>query len=105
MNNNYSGRVILEDLFPEIYIMVYPHVREAVNEMTRRNLSPTPERINQVIDDIIRTCGMWDEDDMPNLAAQQQPFHPSNRNRRGHHNRNTLRDVIRIVLLRELLQR
>lgn len=104
-----------ENMYPQIYHDVYPLVTDAVNRLMASGVMPTPEMINSIVDGIIRNSGMWyeDEDDsgdplgryqeaVPAVVFGRDPYY---RRRRGHHNRNTLRDVIRILLLGDLFGR
>lgn len=103
----------MDNMYPEIYQELYPMVAQAVDDMMRRGYTPTPDMIASIVDQIIKRSGMWDEDDdmddsMEAIPAQLgfggQSFRRG-RGRRRHHNRNTLRDIVRILLLRELFGR
>ena len=112
-NFNMQGNMTfgqLENMYPDIYKEIYPIVAQAVDEMIRRGFTPTPDIISSITDQIIKQSGMWDEDDDmdPNETVPVQfgfGRPPMRRGRRRHHNRNTLRDVVRILLLRELTRR
>lgn len=104
----------LDNLYPEIYREVYPLVVDAVNKMIAGGYNPTPDDISAIVDNIIKNSGLWYEDedterfDMdPEVVPVQFGFGrmPFRRRRRRHHNRDTLRDIIRILLLRELFGR
>lgn len=99
------------EMYPEIYHDVYPLIADAVNRLVAAGITPTPETISMVVDNIIRNSGMWyeDEDDDymdQNLEAVPAQYgfgnSPYRRRRRRYHNRNTLRDIVRILLLNEL---
>lgn len=103
-----------QNMYPEVYHDVYPLVAEAVNQLTAAGVTPTPEMLNSIVDNIIRNSGMWYEDEEENPYDQnmdaipvQMGFGrmPYQRRRRRYHNRNTLRDIIRILLLNELFRR
>ena len=106
MNYNYTNQPNLEDLYPEIYINLHPHVLESINEMRQKGWGPTRDRINFMVDDVVMRSGMWDEDEMddPPLDPPHSGHHSHRRRRRGYHNRNTLRDLSRILILKELLR-
>lgn len=104
----------MESLYPEIYREVYPLVSDVADKMIAGGYNPTPDAISAIVDNIIKNSGLWyeDEDDErfgmePEVVPVQFGFGrmPLRRRRRRHHNRDTLRDVIRILLLRELLGR
>lgn len=99
----------MENEYPEIYYDVYPMVADAANRLIASGYRPTTEMINALVDTIIKNSGLWYEDDdddmMPEAIPVQSGFgrNPFHSRRRRHHNRNTIRDIIRILLLRELL--
>lgn len=104
----------LDNLYPEIYREVYPLVADAVDKMIARGYNPTPDDISALVDNIIKNSGLWYEDEdsdrfdlNPEVVPVQFGFgrSPFRRRRRRHHNRDTLRDIIRILLLRELFGR
>ena len=104
----------MESLYPEIYQELYPAVLSAVNSLLQAGYTLTPELISSVVDNIIRNSGLWYEDEdneYSDMESETIPTQvgfgrsPYRRNRRKHHNRNSLRDIIRILLLRELFSR
>lgn len=104
----------LDNLYPEIYREVYPLVVDAVNKMIAGGYNPTPDDISAIVDNIIKNSGLWYEDEDTerfDMDAEVVPVQfgfgrmPFRRRRRRHHNRDTLRDIIRILLLRELFGR
>lgn len=103
----------LDNLYPEIYWEVYPLVSEVADKMIAANYRPNPNTMGIIVDNIIKNGGLWYEDDdddqfsSPEAIPVQFGFGglPFMRRRRRYHNRNTLRDIIRILLLRELLGR
>jgi hypothetical protein len=107
--NNFNNRPLhnQDDLYPEVYKELQPFVNRAANDFLRSGASLTPEMLNSITDNIIRTAGMWDEDDDSNsggaVAVSARPYF-GNRRRCPHHNRNSLRDVLRIMFLRDLLR-
>lgn len=113
MNNNYSMQMMpmpQDNLYPEIYNNLYPMVVEAAQDFRRRGFHPTSQMIDETVDNIIRNSGMWDEDedDMVETFADAVPVQFSfdrRMPRRRFHNRHTLRDLARILLLRELFGR
>lgn len=102
INSRQTPGIELESMFPDVYKELYPFVLEAVNDLTRRDYSVTPEMITAMVDNIIKASGLWDEDSDPVQSANMPQFR---RPRRRHHNRNSLRDVLRILLLRELIEK
>lgn len=104
----------LDNLYPEIYREIYPLVADAVDKMIAGGYNPTPDAVSAIVDNIIKNSGLWyeDEDDSRfDADAEVVPAQfgfgrmPFRRRRRRHHNRDTLRDIIRILLLRELFGR
>jgi len=104
----------LDNLYPEIYRELYPLVADAVDKMIAGGYNPTPDAIGTIVDNIIKNSGLWYEDEdgerldmSPEVVPVQFGFGrmPFRRRRRRHHNRDTLRDIIRILLLRELFSR
>lgn len=97
--------------YPEIYHEIYPMITDAVERLMAAGYEPTPEMINSMVDAIIKNSGMWYEDDDEESMVEAIPVqfgsnrNPYRRRRRGHHNRNSLRDIVRILLLRELFDR
>lgn len=100
----------MENEYPEIYFGIYPQITDTVDKLMASGYNPTSEMINSLVDAIIKNSGMWYEDDdndnMPEAIPVQMGFGGNPfRRRRKHHNRNTLRDITRILLLRELFDR
>jgi len=103
----------LESMYPEIYWDVYPLVAEVADKMAAANYKPNPNTMNMIVDNIIKNGGLWYEDDDEDQFGGSEVIPvqlgfggaPFRRRRRGYHNRNTLRDLIRILLLRELAGR
>ena len=91
----------LEGLYPDVYQELYPFIMDAANNLMQRSGTPTAEMVSGAVDNIIKSSGLWDEDS--DLPVQAMQFY--RRPRRRHHNRNTLRDITRILLLREFLHR
>ena len=92
-------------LYPEIYSIVYPVVQKVC---TRRNLSGiTEEQISQMVeevynviepgDDVVETSTTPRNGDVKNPRAKETRRPPSKNNY-------LLRDLIRILIIRELLQ-
>lgn len=101
---------MLENEYPEIYYEIYPLISEAAGKIVSSGYAPTNEMIGSMVDSIIKSSGMWyedDDDDMEEAIPVQFGFgsSPYRRSRRRHHSRNTLRDIVRILLLRELFDR
>lgn len=103
-----------EELYPEIYYDIYPQIIDAVNKMEAAGQTPTPEMIGSLVDSIIKSSGMWFEDeddvvyDVSTATFAAQPRFGGNsylRRNRRHHSRNSLRDIVRILLLREIFGR
>jgi hypothetical protein len=104
----------LESLYPEIYWDVYPLIADVADKMVAGNYNPTPNAMNTIVDNIIKNGGLWyedDDDDHYGMNAEAVPVQfgfgglPFIRRRRRHHTRNSLRDIVRILLLRELFGR
>lgn len=92
-------------LYPEIYSIVYPVVQKVC---TRRNLTGiTEEQISQMVDevynviepgdDVVETSTTTRNGDVKNQKAKETRRPPSKNNY-------LLRDLIRILIIRELLQ-
>ncbi len=97
-------------LYPEIYKEIYPLVAAIAQKMAEEGFMPTEENIGNIVDNIIKNSGLWfeDEDGAPEDIAVmpvQYSFgkRPYRRHRRGYHNRNTLRDIVKIILFNELI--
>ena len=118
MNNHYNtyANQNMENMYPEIYKHIYPIITATADDIRRNGHRITHEMLGNSVDHIIKLSGMWDEDgaiDEP-LYDDALPvsgrghggrnFHRGVRvrGRRGPHNRNTLRDLVNILLLREL---
>lgn len=103
----------MENLYPDIYKDLYPVVLAAVNSLIAAGYTITPDAIDDIVDNIIRNSGLWyeDEDDGEDMEPETMPVQlgfgrmPYRRRRRRYHNRGTLRDLVRILLLRELFTR
>jgi len=100
----------LENMYPEVYMQIHPFVVNAADDMRRSGRPITREMLDSAVDNIIRMSGMWDEDGELDEAvyddqAVGRPGRPGRRpfrrRRPMHHNRNTLRDIARILLLRQ----
>ena len=104
-NNQGLTAETLADMFPEVYNRLHPLVASAADEMRRDRRPLTSNMLDDAVDDVVRRSGMWDEDDPAEAYPVQAGFgrRPIGRIGRGHHNRNTLRDIARILFLRELL--
>jgi hypothetical protein len=112
----------LENMFPEVYHIVYPKVITLCNAFDRPNnpnMYPFPHRemVNCMVDEIYNqtTSEMGYTQDYEETINVQAPFYPeyvdpydyNRRHRKGHKDPDTryLRDIISIILLRELLRR
>lgn len=104
----------LESLYPSIYHELYPVVADAADKMINAGYAPTPDTISALVDNVIKNSGLWyEDDDEDGFEMNQEAIpvqtgfgqRPYSRRRRRHHNRNTLRDIVRILLLRELFSR
>ncbi len=105
---------IMENEYPEIYYEIYPLVVKATDSIVNNGSMPTTERISFLVDVIIKNSGLWyedDDDDVENNMEEAIPVqfgfgrNQYRRRRRKHHNRNTLRDITRILLIRELFDK
>lgn len=100
----------LNNLYPEIYNDIYPLVVQTANEIISNRYILSDDTMNTLVDNIIKMSGMWDEDEETAYSFDEaapvqfgfgrQPF----RGGRRRHNRFTLRDLIRILLLREIIR-
>ena len=100
-----------DGLYPEIYREIYPVITDAVNRMIAAGYTPSPDAIAGIVDNIIRNSGLWNEDEDnddfdSDIEAIPVRFGfgrmPYRRRRRRYHNRSTLRDIVRILFLREM---
>lgn len=105
MNPPQNFKSEMEKMYPDIYITIYPLVIRAAEDMMNSGMPFTESRLNSVIDNVIRSSGMWDEDDDRQPMGVVPASAPFIRRGRGHHNRNTMRDLVRILLLRELFSK
>ena len=98
----------LSNLYPEIYYDLNPLVVQAAEDIMASGITLTAEMLDTVVDNIIKNSGMWYEDDDDDGDIEIMPVQfrygrpPYRRRRRRYHNRNTLRDIIRILLLQQL---
>lgn len=98
----------MSNLYPEIFHDINPLVVQAADEMISSGITLTPELLDAVVDNIIKNSGMWFEDDEDDRGIEVVPVQfgfgrpPYRRRRRRYHNRNTLRDLVRILLLQQL---
>ena len=102
----------MSSLYPEIYHDINPLIIQAADQISSSGTMPSPEMIDAVVDNIIKNSGMWFEDDDDddgfdrNIEVVPVQFgfgrSPYRRRRRRYHNRNTLRDIVRILLLQQL---
>lgn len=104
----------LESMYPEIYWDVFPLIADVADKMVAGGYNPTPNAMNTIVDNIIKNGGLWyedEDDDRFGMNSEAVPVQfgfggmPFMRRRRRHHNRNSLRDIVRILLLRELFGR
>ena len=101
MPNNYMNDDDLENFYPEIYRKVYPLVSK---ECSNNNMPITQEILEQMTDNVLSTIDIdlkietRKEDGKNSNTRQQQDRSPRQNN-------NLLRDLIRILILNELLRR
>ena len=80
-------------------------VNRVADDIRRGGFIVTNDLLDSSVDNIIKMSGMWDEDgDLDRMQTQQFGRRPYRRGKRGFHNRNTLRDLTRILLIRELIR-
>jgi hypothetical protein len=105
-NLNVNQPFEIEAFYPEVYKELYPFVVQAVDEFMKSGSALTPETLNSIIDNIILNSGLWDEDADAEAGTLSRPMRPRpcNRCRRRHHNRNSLRDILRILFLRDIVR-
>ncbi len=97
----------LEAMYPDIYYDVYPLVEDLVSEMMERsggNAVVTDEILQGMIQNVLADSGM------DSTAAQEEAIPVQRGFGRGHYghrryDRNSLQDIIRILLLRELFDK
>ena len=114
-NQNQVSRENLEAMYPEVFRQINPIAIRIAGDIRRSGNQLTEEMLDNYVDRAIQLSGMWDEDDgfdpiysdstsdssvRPVMARHMSQRR--SRSRRGHHNRNTLRDVTRLLILREL---
>lgn len=107
-NNNFQTNNELESLYPDIYRVVYPLV---CNECNMNTMPITEECIEKMIDNVYKSI----EVDLKLETNVKVEFRKDNRNTnsrqmedretRQRRDNRFLRDLIRILILRELLQR
>lgn len=105
--NNVRQPFDVEPLFPEVYKELYPFVVDAANIFIRSGRTLTRETLKITVDEIIKQTGLWDEDEdmgMDMDVNTSAVYTNQRRFMRRHHNRNTLRDVLEILLLREFFR-
>lgn len=99
------GQNNLETMYPDIYKSIYPYVTMKMSELSLQqpwDTQITDEMIRKMADDIVTRSGMAmdTDDDPPELIPVQRGGY-----RRPRRDRNTLQELARILLLRELAGR
>lgn len=108
-DNNFQINNELETLYPDIYRVVYPLV---CNECNMNNMPITEECIEKMTDNVYKSIEVdlklhtninveFKKDSNRNINSRQI----ENSETRQRRDNNFLRDLIRILILRELLQR
>lgn len=108
--SNYSNED-LEKLYPEVYNVVYPMVKTACDRNTR---AITEDAINQMVEDIYNNIETNDRIEL-NINLENEVRGEKDESKENVENRESrsprrprnflLRDLIRILLLRELIRR
>ena len=100
MQNNYINDNALESFYPEIYRQLYPLV---TNECNTNNMPITQEILEQMIDNILNTV----EIDLKIETRKEEGKNSNTRqqDRMPRQNNNLLRDLVRILILNELVRR
>lgn len=110
-NNNRMQECNFDDLFPDIYKKVYPLV---CNECSSNNMPITQEILEQMTDNVLRKIEIdlkiqtnvkieTRKDEVKSSNARMQETNIKREDRAPQNN--LLRDLIRILILRELLDR
>lgn len=108
-DNNFQRNNELDNLYPDIYKVVYPLV---CNECNMNSMPITEECIDKMIDNVYRNIEVdlklntnmnveFKKDCNRNMNSRQG----ENKETRQQRDNSFLRDLIRILILRELLQR
>lgn len=94
----------VNEFYPEIYGIVYPVVQKVCSRVNTYNISK--EQINQMVDEVYDVVEPREEvEDTREVLKNGDVKNPRvKETRRPRPNNNTLRDLIRILILRELLQ-
>ena len=107
LNQSQMTNESLENMYPEIYRHIHPMLVKAADDIRQGGYPLSDTVINTSVDNVIKMSGLWHEDDDLDpgydAAIPVSAGFGRRRFRRGFHNRNTLRDLGRILLLRELL--
>lgn len=94
----------VNSFYPEIYGIVYPVVQKVCSRVNTYNISE--EQINQMVDEVYDVVEPREEiEDTRETPKNGDVRNPrAKETRRPRPNNNLLRDLIRILILRELLQ-
>ena len=100
MPNNYMNDTDLENFYPEIYRKIFPLV---TNECNTNNMPITQEILEQMTDNVLNTV----EIDLKIETRKEEGKNSNTRqqDRMPRQNNNLLRDLVRILILNELLKR
>lgn len=109
MNNNYYPETIMQEtnlpevnkLYPEIYGIVYPMVQKACS---KRSISMINEiDVNEMVEEIYRAIEPEENDREVREAKNGDVRNPRIKETRRPNNNYLLRDLIKILVIRELL--
>jgi hypothetical protein len=98
----------LESMYPNVYHKVYPHVKQQCDMYDKMYgmQNPNRQQVDAMVDDIYRKCeGHFDDDYMDDQMQRQFGFGPGFGHGFGFGHRRFGRDLITILLLRELIGR
>ena len=97
----------VEKMYPEMYHMVYPMV---VKKCEKINMPITEDLINQLTDEVYLAIEVTETEKKVEMKTDMQmnkrtPINEVKQNDTRHHKNNHLRDLIRILFLRQLIDR
>lgn len=91
-----------ENMYPDVYKMMYPHVVNIMQEMETKygNINITQDFLDNMCDELVRRSGLDDNDPMMDSVPTIAHFHRSH-----HRGGGLLSDLARILFLREIFGR
>ena len=103
---NYQSRGItnsqIEDLYPDVYKIIYPMVKRVLNKNNNRAI--TQDVIENMVEEVYSNVEDGGQIEL-NREAKQEEKEENKKENRGHRRNNNLLDIIKILLLREILGR